>query len=39
MKILILGSLTIDIIEGRLASGGPALYCSLAAELLGLDYF
>ncbi|MCR8453896.1 MAG: PfkB family carbohydrate kinase [Crenarchaeota archaeon] len=39
MKILILGSLTIDIIEGRLTSGGPALYCSLAAELLGLDYF
>ncbi len=39
MKILILGSLTVDIIEGRKVKGGPAYFCSLAAELLGINYF
>ena len=39
IRILILGSLTIDIIEGKKLKGGPAYFCSLAAELLGVEYF
>lgn len=39
MRILILGSLTIDIIEDKKVKGGPAFYSSLAAELLEVDYY
>ena len=39
MRILILGSLTIDYIEDREKPGGPALYCALALEAYGVDYF
>ena len=39
MKVLILGSLTIDYIDGEERPGGPALYCSMACAALGVDYF
>jgi len=34
-KILIIGSVTIDEIEGKIKCGGPATYCSLASWLIG----
>lgn len=38
MRILIVGSLTVDIIGCEERPGGPALFCSLAARFLGGDY-
>ena len=39
MRILILGSLTIDYIDGEEKPGGPALFCSMACMALGYDYY
>ena len=39
MRILILGSLTIDIIGGEERPGGPALFCGMACEALGIEYY
>ncbi len=39
MKILILGSLTIDYIDHTKKPGGPALYCSIASRFLDIEYY
>ena len=39
MKLLILASLTVDYIDKEKKPGGPAFFCSIAAETMGIDYY